>query len=205
MNSLTSTCETVDSRWELPYIWCQAVKKSFSTKDSMVTPEKVSYFRANYLDASAIIKVVVAEPDSLPVTEYFKGPHAFYMTSLCLAEALGVLKAKYFSHQHITHITEKGYLNRSYLLTQYVKNGRIKLDEVPITDPQVFEEVETIVKKYQIDISDALQIVTIRKGKFSNTVGESQSLLITADGELAKAARNERLNVWDCVREPSPG
>ena len=167
----------------------------------MATSGRTIYVRANYLDASAIIKVLVAEPDSSLMAEYFKGSHSFYMTSLCFAEALGVLKAKYFHHRDIT---EKGYLNRSYLLTEFVRNRRIKLDDVPLTEPKVFEEVEAIVKKYQIDASDALQIVTIKKGNFSNRVAESQSLLITADGELAKAARNEGLEVWDCIHEPSP-
>ena len=167
----------------------------------MGAAERVTYIRANYLDASAIIKVLVEEPDSSLVVEYFKGPHLFYMTSLCFAEALGVLKAKYFHHNQIT---EKGYLNRSYRLTGWVRDRRVKLDEVPLTEPKVFEEVEAIVKKYHIDTSDALQIVTIKNGNFSNFSGESQSLLITADGDLAKAARNEGLIVWDCVREPSP-
>jgi len=167
----------------------------------MATSGRTNYVRINYLDASAIIKVLVAEPDSPPMAKYFKGSHSFYMTSLCFGEALGVLKAKYF---HRRNITEKGYLNRSSLLTGYVRNRRIKLDDVPLTDPKIFEEVEEIVKKYQIDVSDALQIVTIKKGKFSNFVAESQSLLITADNELAKAAHNEGLKVWNCIHEPSP-
>lgn len=167
----------------------------------MVTSARTTYFRASYLDASAIIKVLVEEPDSLPVAQYFKGPHPFYMTSLCFAEALGVLKAKYFRRQSIT---EKGYLNRSYLLTVWVRDRRITLDEVPLTELEVFGEVEAIVKRYQIDTSDALQIVTIKKGKFSNFAGESKSLLITADSDLARAARNEGLIVWDCIHEPNP-
>ena len=167
----------------------------------MATSERTTYFRASYLDASAIIKVLVEEPDSLNVAQYFKAPHSFYMTSLCFAEALGVLKAKYFRHQSIT---EKGYLNRSYLLTVWVRDQRIKLDEVPFTEPEVFGEVEVIVKRYQIDTSDALQIVTIKRGKFSHCAGESQPLLITADRSLAEATRSEGLMVWDCIHEPSP-
>ena len=69
----------------------------------------------------------------------------------------------------------------------------------------MFDEVEAIVKKYQIDVSDALQIVTIKKGEFNKFIGESQSLLITADEGLANAARSEGLAVWDCIHEPSPG
>ena len=167
----------------------------------MVTSGRTTYFRASYLDASAIIKVLVDEPDSVPIAQYFRGPHPFYMTSLCFAEALGVLKVKYF---HRESITEKGYLKRSYLLTVWVRDRRIVLDEVPLTEPEIFEEVEAIIKRYEIDISDALQMVTIKKGKFSNFASESKSLLITADSDLAKAARNEGLLVWDCIHEPSP-
>lgn len=167
----------------------------------MTTSERTSHVKANYLDTSAIIKILIDEPESSLIAEYFKGPHLFYMTSLCFAEALGVLKAKYFRHHHIT---EKGYLNRSYRLMVLVRDRRIKLDEVSLAQPKEFEEVEAIVRKYQIDTSDALQIVTIKKDKFSNFSGESQSLLITADGGLAKAARNEGLVAWDCVREPCP-
>jgi predicted nucleic acid-binding protein len=167
----------------------------------MATLKQNSYFRANYLDASAVIKILVNEPSSSPVSRYFKGPHSFYMTSLCFAEAPGVLKTKYFRRKEIT---EKGYLNRSYLLTVWLREQRIKLDEVSLIEPIVFKELESIIKKYPIDTSDALQIITIKRGRFSNLVKESQSLLITADGELAKAASAEGLSVWDCVHETSP-
>lgn len=162
---------------------------------------KVDYVRVHYLDASALVKLLVDEPGSSRLKEYFDNPNVFRMTSLCFAEALGVLKAKYL---YRGEITEKGYLHRSYLLEVYLKHGRIKLDEVSLTDPAMFDEVEVIVKKYQIDISDALQIVTLKKGRYSKFVEESQSLLITADADLAKAARSEGLKVWDCINEPSP-
>lgn len=168
----------------------------------MVAAGRVSYVRANYLDTSALIKLLVDEPDGSQLKEYFERNHGFYVTSLCFAEALGVLKAKYFYREEIT---EKGYLRRSYLLTEWIRGRRIELDDVSLTDPAMFDEVETIVKKYQIDVSDALQIVTIKKGEFNKFVGESQSLLITADEDLANAARSEGLAVWDCIHEPSPG
>lgn len=48
------------------------------------------------------------------------------------------------------------------------------------------------------------QIVTLKKGRYRSFVGESQSLLITADADLAKAARSEGLQVWDCINEAGP-
>lgn len=161
-----------------------------------------SWFRANYLDASAVVKILVDEKDSLPVKEYFqKSRSCFRITSICFAEALGVLKVKHFSRKEITG---KGYLNRSYLLVGWLRTGRIVVDEADFSDSKIFDEVESVVKKYGIDISDAFQIVTIKRGKYSRCSGESQSLLITADKGLAKAARNEGIKVWLCLNEPVP-
>jgi predicted nucleic acid-binding protein len=162
---------------------------------------EVGTVRVHYLDASALVKLIVDEPNNSRLKEYFNKSHVFRMTSLCFAEALGVLKVKYLYRKEIT---EKGYLRRSYLLTVYLREGRIKLDEVPLTDATTFDDVEEIVKKHQIDVSDALQIVTLKKGRYRSFVGESQSLLITADADLAKAARSEGLQVWDCINEASP-
>lgn len=158
------------------------------------------YFRANYLDASAVIKILIDEQGSPPVRQYFNGSNCFYMTSLCFAEALGVLKAKHLRKE----ITPKGYLNRSYLFTVWLRERRVILDEVSFNDPNIFEEAERIVKKYGLDLSDALQLVTLKKGRFSNLGGESRSLLITADNGLAGAARGEGLMVWDCLNEAVP-
>jgi len=167
----------------------------------MARSRRTGYVKVHYLDASALVKLLVDEIGSAPLKEYFNNSHVFRMTSLCFAEALGVLKTKYLYRKEIT---EKGYLNRSNLLTVYLREGRIKLDEVSLTDPAMFEEVEAIVKKYKIDVSDALQIVTIQKGRFKSFVDESQSLLITADEDLAEAARSEGLKTWYCIKEPTP-
>jgi rRNA-processing protein FCF1 len=42
------------------------------------------------------------------------------------------------------------------------------------------------------------------QGQFKVLVGESQSILITADRELAKAARAEGVRVWECTSEAAP-
>ena len=161
-----------------------------------------NWFRANYLDASAIIKILVDEDSSSPVQKYFHNSSScFRMTSLCFTEALSVLKAQYFYRKKITR---KGYLNRSYRLVAWLRDRRILLDEVDLSDSKIFEEVESIIKEHRLDLSDAFQTVTIKWGKYSNFSGESQSLLITADRGLAKAARSEGIKVWECSHEPVP-
>jgi hypothetical protein len=46
--------------------------------------------------------------------------------------------------------------------------------------------------------------VTILHGRFRELGPNSQSILITADRDLAKAARAEGAKVWDCTTEPAP-
>jgi predicted nucleic acid-binding protein len=48
--------------------------------------------KVRYLDASALIKLVVEEQDGYVIREFFHGNANFCTTSLCLAEALGRLK-----------------------------------------------------------------------------------------------------------------
>src|SRR3970040_652608 len=118
----------------------------------MVAAGRVSYVRANYLDTSALIKLLVDEPDGSQLKEYFERNNGFYVTSLCFAEALGVLKVKHFYREEIT---QKGYLNRSYLLTVLIRNRRVELDEVLLADSAIFAAVEEVIRKYEIYISDA--------------------------------------------------
>src|SRR5881296_1193302 len=102
----------------------------------LVGGQMKSWFRATYVDASAIIKILVDENGSSPVQKYFhKNSSCFRITSLCFAEALGVLKVKYFYQKKIT---KKGYLNRSYLLVGWLRSRRILLDEVDLSDPKIF-------------------------------------------------------------------
>jgi predicted nucleic acid-binding protein len=48
----------------------------------------------NYLDASAIVKLLIEEAQSKILKEYFSRNSNFYTTSFCFIEALGVLKRK---------------------------------------------------------------------------------------------------------------
>ena len=63
-------------------------------------------------------------------------------------------------------------------------------------------EAENLAKKYDVDLSDALQIVTVRDGQFKNSARESKTVLATADGGLVKAAKNEDLWFWNVIECP---
>jgi hypothetical protein len=85
-----------------------------------------------------------------------------------------------------------------------VTGNTFQIDELPVLDPTVGNEFERLAAKYNIDFVDCLQIVTILKGKFRIFEGPSQSVLITADRELAKAARTKGARVWECSTEKPP-
>ena len=160
--------------------------------------------RTHYLDTSAIIKLLVDEADCKIIRDYFNKQGTFYTTSLCFAETLGKLKDMHFHRKPPNQITKAQYLDACNHLMAHITCGSIGIDEIAINDREVYKEVENLVQKHSLDVADAFQIYTLKEGYFSRLIGESSPILITADGGLAKASRNEGLKAWNCVKEPVP-
>jgi predicted nucleic acid-binding protein len=140
-------------------------------------------WKASHLDASAAVKLVIPEPPgSDHVRAYFKGRSGFYITSLCLAEALGVLKRKLLRGE----ISRDQYFVACYVLLAYVRKPgkRIEIDETELTDPDAFMRAEELSRRHNLDLSDSLQLVSLKFGKFRLFGHESKTVLITADGDL---------------------
>lgn len=162
----------------------------------------MAIIRTHYLDASAIIKLLVKEEGSDRLNEYFKNHSNFYTTSLCVGEALGVLKVKYFRRKEID---QEAYFAASEILTRGTDAlGWLEIEEIKISDSNVFHEVEQLCKKHSLDFSDGLQIYTLKKGLFSVLPGDSTPILITADDALAEAAKCEGGRVWHILKESEP-
>jgi predicted nucleic acid-binding protein len=169
----------------------------------------MQYSKIYFLDASAMVKLVLEEIGSQALIVFFDKNESFYTTSLCFGEALGVLKSKRF---HKKRISQEVYISTTYKLCSFIKDRRIliegesknKNEEPParhpgsLLEPAIFFKAADTSDKYQLDLSDALQLVMVRE---SNVVGAT---LITADEQLAAAARAEGLEAWDCVREDPP-
>jgi predicted nucleic acid-binding protein len=153
-----------------------------------------------YLDASVLFKLAVRERGSEVIEKYMTAEptSTFYATSLCFAEALGILRSTYF-HEGIDQET---YSKAGDILRSYV-GDRIELADMDISDSEVFWEVEKMAKRSGLDIADAYQIVTVKKDYFVR-FPEAQPILVTADSRLAEAARKEGLRVWDCLKEQMP-
>ena len=153
-----------------------------------------------YFDASAAVRLVMHEPGSDNVRPHFAEHFRHYMTSLCFAEALGVLKRKMDRKQ----LSRDQYFDACFLLMSYLKEGRLHLDDTINISLETFMQAETLARKYEIDLSDALQIITVKHGSFKNLACESKTVLATGDSGLAKAAEQEGLRVWNCEKSPIP-
>lgn len=170
---------------------------SSSLKDMLFSMDSL---RTHYLDASAIVKLLVVEEGSDKVRAYFGQHSVFYATSLCFAETLGVLKNKFLRKQ----LNQEQYLSASDDLMAYLRGRNIEIDDIDISRSPTFDEVEQLVKSHSLDISDAYQLVTLRRGCLARLNIDVQPILVTADNALAVAARSEGLRVWDCLRESEP-
>jgi len=160
--------------------------------------------KVHYFDASALVKLVADDPDEEPgrdILRKYHNQHAHpgYTTSFCVSEAFGALKLKFLRKK----TSETQYLKYVRDLIRVIGNT-FQIDELEILLPLVSSEFERLVGKYKIDFVDCLQIVTIKHGRFRIFDGPSKSILITADRELARAARAEGARVWECSSEAAP-
>lgn len=152
--------------------------------------------RTHCLDTSALVKHYIHEKGSDELRPYLQGHANWYTTPFCLFEALSVLKAKAKNKRRTDRITEEQYHNAGFaMLTDFDARSK-HLPDLDFVDPIVFSEVQSICRKYPtIDFSEAFQILSVKKGYFSPLCGDSQTVLVTADAELAKAAELEGLKV----------
>jgi predicted nucleic acid-binding protein len=161
--------------------------------------------KVHYLDASALVKLVADDQDDEPgrdaLREYYRNNTNFMTTSHCLSEAFSIFKVKYLYRKKIN---QEEYIRYTKAFISKIVGGKLEIDEMPILSPKLLSEAENIIKKYNLDFIDSAQIVTILHGKYSILCGDSKSILITADSDLAKASRAEGARVWNCKSEPSP-
>jgi len=157
--------------------------------------------KAKYLDASAIVKIYSNEGGSDEVQKFFRSAAGFCSTSLCVMEALGILKAKWQTRKQIE---DNEYFQKTRRLVVDAWSNKIEVIDINLFSVGGQRAVEYIAKKHSLDLSDALQLETILRGRYSALSDDSSSVLITADKGLCVAARNEGIRVWDCIREVKP-
>jgi predicted nucleic acid-binding protein len=158
--------------------------------------------RADFFDASALVKVYAEERHSHTVRTYFNNRSTKYTTSFCFYETLSILKGKL--KRKVPEITREEYLSAASLLTYWYGASSSKVPDLKFTDPTVFAEARGIAERSGLDLSDAFQILSVKHGYFSVLANESSTVLVTADGELASAAEAEGLRVWNILQCPAP-
>lgn len=158
-------------------------------------------FRADFFDASALLKVFTDEPASAIVRSYWRLRATKYTTPFCFYEAMNILKAKWkFKHQ----LTSAEYLNAAFELTAWYGASSQDLRDLDFSDPLTFADTRAMADRSGLDLSDAFQIMSVKRGYFSVLVNDSQTILVTADSALASAARTEGLKAWNVMTEAPP-
>lgn len=158
--------------------------------------------RANFFDASALVKIFAREADSASVRSYWdtRSPTK-YTSPFCLYEALTVLKVLWM---YRNKLTEEKYHEAAEKLIVWFSASKRSIKDLDLHDPAVLVNAQDLARRYSLDLSDAFQILCVKEGRYSRLVDRSQTVLVTADEKLAKAARNEGLKAWYCLGEAEP-
>jgi predicted nucleic acid-binding protein len=157
--------------------------------------------RANFFDASALVKVYSDEAASVIVRDYWRVSATKYTTPFCFYEAMNVLKSKW---KFKSQITLSQYLEATFQLTAWYGASSAQVEDLDFADPQTFAETRLLAERNELDLSDAFQIMSVKRGYFSDLVNGSATVLVTGDNHLASAARSEGLRVWNILLEPPP-
>ncbi len=158
-------------------------------------------YHANCFDASALVKGWVDEPDCGPARHHFNTQSATkYTTPFCYFETLSAMKLKWLRGL----ITREVYLNAAFALTVWFQASARNIKDIDLTHPPTFLRAKELVERYEVDLSDAFQLLSLKEGYFSSLVNDSKTLLVTADEGLANAAIEEGLNAWYCMSWPAP-
>jgi len=157
--------------------------------------------RADFFDASALVKVFSDEPKSIAVREYWQSRATKYTTPFCFYEAMNVLKSKW---RYKGQITLQNYLEAAFQLTAWYGASSSRITDLDFTNPLTFSETRALAERSGLDLSDAFQIMSVKQGYFSVLVNDSATVLVTADNALGVVARQEGLRVWNVNLEPPP-
>jgi predicted nucleic acid-binding protein len=160
--------------------------------------------RVYFLDASAIVRLVLPEPGSTIVRNIDKTVGTSLFTSWVLvAEALGVLKRKWLTRE----LGDDQYDQAVYHLLRYVERNRLQVLDLALVNGQPRLQTHRSIliderRKYpDLDIADLLQFRVIKESFLDYLAEASPSRLVTADAKLARAAEAEGFEVLEVMTD----
>ena len=157
--------------------------------------------RANCFDASALVKLYVNEDGAEIIRNYFNRESTIYTTPFCFYEALTVLKVKWMYRKELT---KKQYLDAAFELTAWYGASTRRINDIDFKSPMILSDAKRLADKTSLDLSDAFQILSVKDGYFSHMSGDSKTILVTGDKDLAVAASDEGIRTWYFINEPEP-
>ncbi len=98
----------------------------------------------------------------------------------------------------------KHYLRAAFELTAWYGASSRQIPDLNFADPTTFSETRSLAQRHALDLSDAFQIMSVKRGYFSRLTNDSSTMFVTGDDALAQAARLEGLRVWNFMREDAP-
>jgi predicted nucleic acid-binding protein len=158
------------------------------------------YARAVFFDASALVKLYVPEPKSHEVKAFFSSEPTKFTTTFCFYEAMSIMKSKWKK----SLITQDEYLESCFRLAAWFGHNDRYNRNPDLTDAKTLCDARDLAKSHGLDMSDALQLLTVRDGTYSSFGEGSRTVFVTADRELARVAKEIGLKTWNVLDEPAP-
>ena len=155
--------------------------------------------KVKYLDTSSIVKLYLEEDDSDKMRQFYSSDSSICTTRLTFYESLNVLKARLFKNS-----TKPDYYNKIEKLIIQGWGGKLEIEDIEITNRDVFLYVKDIAIKYDLDLADAIQLYAILHGKYKRFCSGSASVLVTADDKQQKAAEKLDIRVWNIAKDKQP-
>lgn len=157
---------------------------------------QMTYLRACCLDASVLVKWHIVEGGSDSVRDFLASEATLYTTPFCFYEALGVLKVKYLYRKEIS---KEEYLNACFDLACEFEARLHEMEDIDVCKSPYLSRSIELARQYDMDVSDAFQILSVKEGMFSSGIEGSATILVTADSKLAAVAKLEGLRVLNVL------
>jgi predicted nucleic acid-binding protein len=155
--------------------------------------------RADFFDASALVKIYANEPHSDVVRSYFHSRPTKYTSPFCFYEALNILKSKWLNR---SQMTRDEYLDAAFRLTAWYAAATKRINDLDFTDPLVFGAVKSLVERTGVDLSDAFQIVSVKSEvigpRAANRAEETLWRVVVAVWQAGRWCRARPMEQW-CV------